>query len=95
MANEIDEKTTYYLNTLDNKISVFKDFLDSNDFLSLKSFGHKLKGSGKSFGFDEISEIGKKIEFCASINDLSSLIELFEELKVLFHSIKERYRIIT
>lgn len=35
--------------------------------------GHRMKGSGGSFGFDEISEIGEALEFAAQTSDAEAV----------------------
>lgn len=86
-----DKKLTYYLGTFDKKNKDFKDFLEKKDFTSLKFFGHKLKGTGKSFGFEKISEIGKRIEENADTKNIDNLLMLFDELSKVFEEIKNDF----
>lgn len=43
--------------------------LASGGMTCIQSLGHRLKGSGGSFGFDEISAIGEALEFAAQVSD--------------------------
>lgn len=39
----------------------------------IRSLGHRMKGSGGSYGFDEISEIGEKLELGALLSDAEGI----------------------
>jgi len=39
-----------------------KFFLDSEDYEIIHRMGHSMKGSGGGYGFDEITNIGARIE---------------------------------
>jgi len=39
----------------------------------LQALGHRLKGSGGSFGFDEISAIGEALELAARVPDAAGI----------------------
>jgi HPt (histidine-containing phosphotransfer) domain-containing protein len=39
----------------------------------IQIMGHRMKGSGGSFGFDEISAIGEDLEFAARVLDAESI----------------------
>ncbi len=49
------------------------EHLDEGDFSFLEKIGHQLKGNGVTFGYPEISEIGKELESGARDEDLPSL----------------------
>ncbi len=86
-----DKKQSYYINTFEDKLSTFKEYLEKKDFVSLKNLGHKLKGSGKAFGFEVISEIGRAIEKYAVNKDLNLLEKEFDNLKKVFNKIRTNY----
>jgi len=39
--------------------------VDKSDFTTLKRLGHSTKGAGRGYGFNDIGEIGLKIETAA------------------------------
>jgi len=43
--------------------------LSSGGMHLIQVIGHRMKGSGGSFGFDEISEIGEALEAAAQVTD--------------------------
>jgi HPt (histidine-containing phosphotransfer) domain-containing protein len=44
-------------------------FLSTGEFDRLRTFGHNLKGSGSSYGFAALSELGGLLEQAARTND--------------------------
>ena len=56
-----------YISTFSEKLSTLEKFVADNDWVKIKRFGHQLKGSGKAYGFSEISDLGEKIEECADL----------------------------
>ena len=53
--------------------------LEAGNFDGLRATGHKLKGSGGSYGFDDITRIGAAVEAAATSADSARLRELIEE----------------
>jgi HPt (histidine-containing phosphotransfer) domain-containing protein len=47
--------------------------LEGNSFGEIRSLGHRMKGAGGSFGFDDISEIGEVIEKAALAADIETI----------------------
>lgn len=68
---------------------ILKD-LDSGHFREIRESGHKIKGSGRLYGFDEISRLGALIEGAAegiSANEIRRAVtELLHYLKTVSYS---------
>ncbi len=47
--------------------------LERNSFSEIRTLGHRMKGAGGSYGFDDISEIGEVIEEAALAADKKSI----------------------
>ena len=60
------------------------------DFKSIQRIGHSMKGTGESFGFNEISRLGKEIEDIAKIRDKNKLIELNTKFLQYINSVEIR-----
>ncbi len=91
MNNNIDEKKKYYIGTLDKKWDDFQSFTTNKDIDNIRAFGHKLKGSGKAFGFNEISKLGNELEEAALNNDFEGTLIIKNKLEKLFKEIKNKY----
>lgn len=54
-----------YLQNRKEDIRKIKKALDNKDFNKIEDLGHKMKGSGKCYGFAKISTLGRQIELSA------------------------------
>lgn len=95
-------KTVYIESDLSELIPVFLDnrcsditkalnALENQDFAFIIRLGHNLKGIGTSYGFDYISELGKKIEEAAKIENCDYIVELLNQLKDYVTTVKIEY----
>jgi HPt (histidine-containing phosphotransfer) domain-containing protein len=62
-----------YLEMRRDEMGVLQAAFAQKDFDALRDHGHKLKGSGGSFGFDRISEIGGNLESASKSQDLPTI----------------------
>ncbi len=54
--------------------------LEKVDYESIRVLGHRMKGSGGGYGFDNITEIGKQLEMAARNQDLTAISARINEL---------------
>jgi HPt (histidine-containing phosphotransfer) domain-containing protein len=64
-----------YLERKRMDVSNLNRYLEERRFDECKALGHRLKGSGASYGFSDISELGRQIELAAEKHDVSELTE--------------------
>ena len=57
----------------------------------IRSLGHRMKGSGGSYGFDEISEIGEALECAALVSDADVIRSAIDRLKSYLSRITVAY----
>jgi HPt (histidine-containing phosphotransfer) domain-containing protein len=65
--------------------------LEQNAFGELRTLGHRMKGAGGSYGFDEISEIGETIENASLAADSATIITCFERLSDYLDRVEVEY----
>lgn len=51
-----------YLQNRKDDVRKIKEALDNKDFNKIEDLGHKMKGSGKCYGFEKISTLGHQLE---------------------------------
>lgn len=61
-------------------VATMKPLLERAEFGRIQSIGHRMKGTGRSYGFKTISRIGADIELAGYRNDARALERLVEEL---------------
>jgi CheY-like chemotaxis protein len=69
-----------YLQRKREDITALNNALEQLDYESIRVLGHSLKGSGGSYGFDNITEIGKQIEMAAKNQDPVAIREWINKL---------------
>ena len=79
--DEWAEMQTKYVAHLLTEIPKIKVALNSKDYQALMIFGHNIKGSGGMYGFDDITDLGFKLETSSKVEDLNSLEEFVGELE--------------
>ena len=57
-----------------------QQFIEIEDFKSIEGLGHKLGGSGGTFGFAAISKVGTDLEAAALGRNISKIREHVQEL---------------
>jgi HPt (histidine-containing phosphotransfer) domain-containing protein len=68
---------------LDNRRSdclLISELLEKSDFSEIRTLGHRMKGAGGSFGFDDISILGEVIEKAALSGDAKTISTAVERL---------------
>lgn len=59
---------------------LIETYLKKGAFSEIRTLGHRMKGAGGSYGFDDISEIGENIEFAALAGDHQSIEHAVQRL---------------
>ncbi|MRR17997.1 MAG: Hpt domain-containing protein [Deltaproteobacteria bacterium] len=80
-----------YLEGRRKDIAAILAALERDDLESIRTIGHKMKGSGGGYGFDRITEIGRGIETAAKdsnrqdiLDKTGNLRDYLDRVKVVF-----------
>ena len=84
--DEWAEMQEMYINHTFNELKNIKETLDSTTFDSLRTFGHNIKGSGGMYGFNEITNMGAKIESAAINEDMDNIKSHIDALGIFLKS---------
>ena len=83
----IEQLTLIFLERTKETLRSLREPLEQQNLDEIKDHGHKLKGSGGSFGFDEISQIGADLERAAGQKDIETVKKKIEELSVFLEGV--------
>lgn len=72
-----------YLKSLAAKLQELAAAIADRDFASAVRIGHQLKGSGKSYGYPDVSEFGSSVEDAALNGRAAALENLALEMRHL------------
>lgn len=70
-----------YIENRQRDCLVIERLLAEGSLADIRTLGHRMKGSGGSYGFDEISEIGENLECAALVSDSDSIRSAVEQLR--------------
>jgi diguanylate cyclase (GGDEF)-like protein len=81
-----------YLENRREEVARLRETARDGDLDSVRTFGHKLKGSGGTFGFDAMSQLGDRLEHAASHNERTETLRIIEELAWYLEHVHVVYR---
>ena len=85
---KIDDLQAGYIEHRRSDLTEMRENLKSGDIENIRLLSHRMSGSGKLYGFEQITKIGKLIENAASGEDLSAVKRLCGKLEDLLGTIK-------
>jgi CheY-like chemotaxis protein/HPt (histidine-containing phosphotransfer) domain-containing protein len=77
---EIEALIPDFLENRRADVRVFNDALGAGEFGHIQSAAHKMKGSGRGYGFEVVSRLGDELELAAHQQDVSGVRRLIDEL---------------
>jgi HPt (histidine-containing phosphotransfer) domain-containing protein len=77
-----------YIANRKKDIHTMRSALDCHEFETIETLAHKMKGSGTSYGFIKISELGKNLELLAQQQDKDSIRIEIDELEAYLEGIR-------
>jgi CheY-like chemotaxis protein len=69
-------------------VVAIRSLLEQGAYGGIESIGHKMKGTGRSYGFEAISRIGSDIEFAAHQQDAATVERLLASLEQYLSRVK-------
>ncbi|MBI4843770.1 MAG: response regulator [Nitrospirae bacterium] len=73
---DLEELIPDFLDNMRKTVERMGILIEKDDMEEIRKTGHSLKGTGGSYGFDEITAIGKEIEEAAKKGDREAIIKL-------------------
>lgn len=76
---DLEDLIPGFLNNRAGDLTTLREALAGENYQSIQSIGHSLKGVGGGYGFTGMSEIGAAIEAAAKQQQLEELKQLIEQ----------------
>ncbi len=73
VARDLEDLIPVFMTNRRKELDTLKIALASADFEQLRQLGHRMKGVGNSYGFDQVSTLGKYIEDGAKVGDRATI----------------------
>jgi HPt (histidine-containing phosphotransfer) domain-containing protein len=77
-----------YLQSCRGDLAHLKTALTAGEYESARRLGHRMKGTGKPYGFPGLTQIGRAIEWAASQHAASELESRIQRLEACLNSIE-------
>ena len=79
VAKDLEDLIPTFMKNRTKELETLRVALGAGDMEQLRQLGHRMKGVGSSYGFEQVSAIGKRIEDGAKVKDLPALEALIME----------------
>lgn len=80
-----------YFKVRDQDLELVRKALSTRDFESIKSIGHRIKGSARSYGFEEVGRLSQKLEDAALQDNLEQCNQIVDEIEKIITEAKQDY----
>jgi len=92
ISRDLEDIVPIFLNNREKDLQTLRDALTRQDFGTLQTLGHRMKGDGGGYGFDRITEIGATMELAAKQQDGSMIAEQIGQLEEFLRRVSVVYR---
>lgn len=92
ISRDLEGIVPIFLNNRKKDVRTLRGALVTQDFRTVQTLGHRMKGDGGGFGFDRITEIGAAIERAAKLEDRSTIEQHIVQLEDFLKRVTVIYR---
>jgi histidine phosphotransfer protein HptB len=73
VAKDLEDLVPTFMKNRGKELETLRSALAAGDFDQMRQLGHRMKGVGNSYGFELVSQLGKKVEDGAKAGDRDGL----------------------
>ena len=77
---ELEDLIPGFLENRQEDIRSIREALEKDDYETIRTLGHSMKGSGGGYGFDAITDIGRSLEMAAKERNAEEIRKRVGEL---------------
>lgn len=92
ISRDLEDIAPIFLENKRKDLPTLRIAVGAQDFTTLQTLGHRMKGDGGGYGFDHISEIGARLEYTAKQHDLPTIELCIVELEDFLNRVTVLYR---
>jgi HPt (histidine-containing phosphotransfer) domain-containing protein len=89
--SELEEIMPRYIEIRLNELEELEKYLAEKNSEAVRMLGHRLKGTGASYGMQELTDIGAAIEDIAKTGSLAGIAEYTKRLRYILENIEIEY----
>lgn len=91
VAKDLEDLIPVFMTNRGKELQTLRTALAAGDFEQLKLLGHRMKGVGRSYGFNLVSDMGKRIEDGAIQKDKRAIDTCIGEYAQYLQKVKVVY----
>lgn len=92
VSRDLEDIVPIFLANRKKELPILRHALAAQDFNTLQTLGHRMKGDGGGYGFDHISEIGTGLETAAKQQHLPAIEHHIAQLEDFLKRVTVVYR---
>jgi histidine phosphotransfer protein HptB len=92
ISRDLEDIAPTFLENRRKDLQTLRIAVAAQDFATLQTLGHRMKGDGGGYGFDAISTIGARLEAAAKRQDLPPIEQHIVELEDFLNRVTVLYR---
>ncbi|NGZ08640.1 MAG: Hpt domain-containing protein [Nitrospira sp. LK70] len=92
ISRDLESIVPIFLDNRRKDVRTLRDALAMQDFRTVQTLGHRMKGDGGGFGFDRISEIGAAMERAGKLQDRLTIEQHIVQLEDFLKRVTVVYR---
>ncbi|CUS33474.1 Hpt domain-containing protein [Candidatus Nitrospira nitrificans] len=92
ISRDLENIVPTFLENRMKDVRTLRNALSTQDFRTVQTLGHRMKGDGGGFGFDRITEIGDAMERAAKLEDGSTIEQQIAQLEHFLKRVVVIYR---
>lgn len=89
---DLEDLIPEYLENRRQDCQTVLQLLENNDYEAIRVLGHTMKGTGGGYGFDAITDMGKKLEEAAKRGEASAIRQIVSELGQYLQAVEIQFR---
>ncbi|WP_027177700.1 Hpt domain-containing protein [Maridesulfovibrio bastinii] len=89
--SELEEIMPRYIEIRLNELEELEKYLAEKNAEAVRMLGHRLKGTGASYGIEELTDIGAAIEDIAKTGSFAGIAEHTKRLRYILENIEIEY----
>jgi histidine phosphotransfer protein HptB len=92
VSRDLEGIVPIFLGNRNKDVRTLRDALVKQDFRTVQTLGHRMKGDGGGFGFGHITEIGAAMERAAQLEDRATIEQYLAQLENFLKRVTVVYR---
>lgn len=92
ITRDLEDIVPIFLANRKEDLQLLRNALAVQDFTTIQTLGHRMKGDGGGYGFDQISRIGTVMELAAKCHDYQAIEQHVGELENFLRRVNVIYQ---